>query len=885
MRWKVLWRGVLEWGADPLTGERQRRQHIYTNQGLLYAIALLLIAPLIIETILRLSDWVQNINLYSYRVPVMLHILQYLLAMTLLYALRHWRRWHTLWLALAVLTITSFSSTTTLLLGLNCGFLIFQLGFLPLSFVWLHQRAWLAFLLAIANLILAGITYLYAQSQTPRFPVPEEIAYYLRIGLTLLSAVILLAEMAYLLLITDAGERLRATWLRWSDLGSARYTSTREKQANRIANQVILAFIGLTLAVNIAHLLLTIGVLNIDARRFPMAPIVYMLPAMSLTIILVYIFRIRSRIGHNTAFEALAYATGLTFVFYNSLLQERSLGYQYVLLPLTVAPIFFSEASSLVRLASMVCAPSLFLLREMLPPAGYYPLPEGLGHLMGGFLRAANVFILSVLVLYLWIKARLAQRFAAIWKSWSAFGTGLFTSPFDKKYRQIQNQLILIFSVVVLLTLAITAVFVIVAVQHGISMVDYSWHYVPVITAQLVLHVVTLWLNRSHKSVIPVATCFATGIPLIGWVGISLQEEVMVHFFNLALLPLPYIAFARRFSINRILVVFGSLGVFAAIVGAHWFHMHYPPLMPLPIPWMVQFASYVVPAVLLLTFVIYFQYIWNINSQTENETENERRKADELLLNILPENVAYELRESGKTTPILFNSASVMFTDFAGFTKIAEQLSPQELIDELDKCFSYFDSVCDRYKLEKLKTIGDSFMAAGGIPVPNNTHAIDCCLAAIEIQSFMNQMKEIKAMQEHPYWELRLGINTGNLVAGVVGEKKFAYDVWGDTVNTASRMESSGVIGKINISAATYEQVKYLFACSHRGRVKAKNKGEIDMYLLEGIKPKYSVGGAGRVPNDRFREVYEKIARGGRFVPKGPVSPRQSITAVAADTL
>lgn len=140
-----------------------------------------------------------------------------------------------------------------------------------------------------------------------------------------------------------------------------------------------------------------------------------------------------------------------------------------------------------------------------------------------------------------------------------------------------------------------------------------------------------------------------------------------------------------------------------------------------------------------------------------------------------------------------------MFTDFVGFTRISEQLSPEEVVDELDKCFSYFDQVTEKYGLEKLKTIGDSFMCAGGLPTPNDTHAIDCCLAALEIQAFMNQMKEIKHQQGFDYWELRLGMNTGPLVAGVVGHKKFAYDVWGDTVNTASRLESSGVPGKINI--------------------------------------------------------------------------------------
>jgi class 3 adenylate cyclase len=199
---------------------------------------------------------------------------------------------------------------------------------------------------------------------------------------------------------------------------------------------------------------------------------------------------------------------------------------------------------------------------------------------------------------------------------------------------------------------------------------------------------------------------------------------------------------------------------------------------------------------------------------------------------------------------------TVIFTDFVGFTKIAEGLTPEELVSELDKCFSYFDAVTEKYKLEKLKTIGDAFMCAGGIPKLNSTHAIDAALAALEIQSFMNQMRAMKESLGLPYWELRLGIHSGELIAGVVGEKKFAYDVWGDTVNTASRMESSGTPGCINISQATYEQIHEIFVCEHRGKVSAKGKGEIDMYYLQKIRPEFSLAGNGQVPNELFHSYY-----------------------------
>ena len=240
----------------------------------------------------------------------------------------------------------------------------------------------------------------------------------------------------------------------------------------------------------------------------------------------------------------------------------------------------------------------------------------------------------------------------------------------------------------------------------------------------------------------------------------------------------------------------------------------------------------------------------------QKEAVKERNKSEKLLLNILPEDVATELKEKGSTEPVLFESVSVLFTDFKGFTQIAEKLSASELVKELDSCFIQFDKITERNGMEKLKTIGDSYMCAGGIPKKNKTHAIDAILAGLEIQSFMTQMKEIKEITGDPYWELRLGIHSGPLVAGVIGEKKFAYDVWGDTVNTASRMESSSTPGKINISGTTYSLVKDFFEFEYRGKVNAKNKGEVDMYYVLGIRNEYSENSDKKTPNNKFWELY-----------------------------
>lgn len=238
------------------------------------------------------------------------------------------------------------------------------------------------------------------------------------------------------------------------------------------------------------------------------------------------------------------------------------------------------------------------------------------------------------------------------------------------------------------------------------------------------------------------------------------------------------------------------------------------------------------------------------------EVEFEQQKSEKLLLNILPRDVARELKDKGSSEPVLFENVSVMFTDFKGFTRIAEKLTPQELIKDLDACFVQFDKISERFNLEKLKTIGDSYMCAGGIPKVNKTHALDCVMAALEIQDFMNLMKKLKEEKGFPYWELRLGIHSGPIVAGVIGEKKFAYDVWGDTVNSASRMESSGTPGKINISGATYELVKDFFDCEYRGEIPAKNKGMVQMYYVNAFKNEYSQDKKGRMPNEKFWQQY-----------------------------
>jgi adenylate cyclase len=212
----------------------------------------------------------------------------------------------------------------------------------------------------------------------------------------------------------------------------------------------------------------------------------------------------------------------------------------------------------------------------------------------------------------------------------------------------------------------------------------------------------------------------------------------------------------------------------------------------------------------------------------------ERERSDELLFNILPKAIGEELKESGKARAQKFEQVTVLFTDFKNFTRISERLSPEELVQEIDRCFKSFDFIISQYPdIEKIKTIGDAYMCASGLN-PTATNMPDNLLrAALEMQEFLNELKAERSRMGKPFFEARIGMHTGPVVAGVVGVNKFAYDIWGDTVNIAARMESQCEEGRINISETTYNLVRYNFECSYRGKLEAKNKGAIDMYYVD----------------------------------------------------
>lgn len=198
----------------------------------------------------------------------------------------------------------------------------------------------------------------------------------------------------------------------------------------------------------------------------------------------------------------------------------------------------------------------------------------------------------------------------------------------------------------------------------------------------------------------------------------------------------------------------------------------------------------------------------------------------------MPEAVVEELKEKGFSSPRYYQEATIIFTDFKGFTKLAEIMSPIELLSELNFYFAVFDEIIESYKMERIKTIGDAYMAVSGIPTPNENHTLNAVSAALAMQKMVSTRNREHMGAKIPLWELRIGIHTGPVIAGVIGKKKFAYDIWGDTVNLAARMESSGEVGCVNISGAVYEKVKNHFDFEYRGKIAPKNKAEIDMYFV-----------------------------------------------------
>jgi class 3 adenylate cyclase len=235
--------------------------------------------------------------------------------------------------------------------------------------------------------------------------------------------------------------------------------------------------------------------------------------------------------------------------------------------------------------------------------------------------------------------------------------------------------------------------------------------------------------------------------------------------------------------------------------------------------------------------------------------EAESARSEELLRTIFPAFVAAELKAHRPIQPRHYDLATIMFVDFAGFTRLTEGTQPAALVQQLNEHFTRFDEIVERHRLETLKTIGDAYFCAGGLPEPNRTHAVDACLAALELQAYLANSNRQREKLRMPPWKVRIGINTGPAVAGLVGKRRFTYDIWGDAVNVAQRLEAAAEPGRVNVSASTFHYVNKLFETEPRGVIEVKNKPPLEMFYVNRIKPEFAADAEGVQPNAAFWNI------------------------------
>ncbi|HMX58664.1 MAG TPA: adenylate/guanylate cyclase domain-containing protein [Leptospiraceae bacterium] len=401
------------------------------------------------------------------------------------------------------------------------------------------------------------------------------------------------------------------------------------------------------------------------------------------------------------------------------------------------------------------------------------------------------------------------MRISKIWSRLSQVGVSFEPDPEERKRIILVNKT----SITVFL---VSIVIPVVPIQFNLDRVALAQF-----TASFAYLLVPV-LNSFHRFFQAKLALMIFGVLHIGVFAHVLGEVSATHFFIFAPALGAYVAFSPRDWRIRTFCTLFSLAVLILLLcdfagkplefKDFWARIYY-------------YFSLVLALVLCLFLM---HHLYSTSMEVEGKLAEERKRSDELLLNILPAKIAEELKESGAAEPVHFDSVTIVFTDFQGFTRSAESMPARELVRELDEYFRAFDEICERFGLERLKTIGDSFMCAAGVPEISSDHAIVALRAALAMRDY--SLSRTKG----PRWGVRIGVHSGPVVAGVIGRKKFAYDLWGDTVNTASRMESSGEPGAVNCSEATKSLAGEVFTFESRGKIEAKGKAPMEMFFCLG---------------------------------------------------
>lgn len=340
---------------------------------------------------------------------------------------------------------------------------------------------------------------------------------------------------------------------------------------------------------------------------------------------------------------------------------------------------------------------------------------------------------------------------------------------------------------------------VVVLVMMGISYLVHSRKYLVASSLNVLMHLVFL----------------GTGIVIVGW-----ESGLQYHFIAMS-----FVTQFNQKGNHRYKLGLGAICALAFLISAGYTSTH-APLFPLTKSFADSLLFFNI-SFALPVFVVLNNFGQTLEKAEENMVQSSLEN-EKLLHSILPIEVSKELQETGSVQPARFEDTTIFFSDFQGFTNIVASIPTKKLITELNEIFCEFDDIMDSEGIEKIQTVGDAYLAACGLPIPVSDHAVRCVRAAKKILIFLDKRNETHAIK----WKIRIGLHSGPISAGVTGKKKFAYDIFGDTINTASRIESNGEEGKINVSAYTYDLIKGDFDCEYRGKINAKGKGELDMYFV-----------------------------------------------------
>ncbi|MCB1322703.1 MAG: adenylate/guanylate cyclase domain-containing protein [Leptospiraceae bacterium] len=352
--------------------------------------------------------------------------------------------------------------------------------------------------------------------------------------------------------------------------------------------------------------------------------------------------------------------------------------------------------------------------------------------------------------------------------------------------------------------------------------------------AGAVVYMLTLWGQWKGRSLAPRLFFLVTANIHLGLIVFWYGWSYGAYLFYPVMMALPFVIFTRRQK--RLILPMAALALLMLVLMFSLFQFAGTTPIVIRPPAESELRSTIGTSVNLLlmslAMILLMRYMRNVQFQAEDGLEFERRRSDELLLNVLPAPIAERLKKGEQPIADHFDAVTILFADIVGFTELAAKKSAGELVELLNEIFSGFDELADQYELEKIKTIGDCFMAVAGLPRLRDDHA----LAAVRMASAMRDLMEVIRSRKGIELQIRIGVHSGPVVAGVIGRRKFSYDLWGDAVNVASRMESSGESGRINLSEDTYRLVNVHCECEHRGKIYAKGKGELDMYFLNRIK-------------------------------------------------